>query len=433
MSRTGTNPFRCQGSPYWYCWYQDASGRERRVSTKCAHLSNARKFLAERRAEVERAKVGLIDRFAESRRRPLDELVQDYRLHLVANDRAPRYVAGTVRILRAAIASAQATTLDMLTAAAVSPFLAKVRSSRSAKTHREHVATLKAFGGWLVANTLWPENPFAALGLGKVRDGDRKFRRFGLSREQVDKLAEAATVRGLQEYARTHGGRESPQHAKIVAIGKDRALIYWFAATTGMRKSEMAALTWRDLHLEGDAPFLELFGANTKNRQDARVPLQRFVAAALKARRHERGVAAGKPIEQTAKVFSMPDKLAEHVRRDAAFAGIVQQHRVEFRRLDFHALRYSCVAILRELGVRPEIVQRVMRHADIRLTLQLYGAVGDEAVTAAMRDVVPAPAMFAAVDSLADSLGRTTAPKRETTRSKRRGNGPAATPTGTGD
>lgn len=415
MPRQGKNPYKRSGSPYWQIWFLDASGRECRESTKTKHLANARRILAQRRKEVDDVRSGMIDRFAKSRGRRLEEFMRDYRAHLEAHDRAPRYVQGVLRHLRAAVTASRAATLADFNAGTVTPHLTEVRATRSAKTHREHSASLRAFGSWLVQHGLWPENPFAGLKVRKTKDGDRKFKRMGLSLDQVTILAESATVRGLQEWANTHGGRPAPHAAEIQVAGDERALLYWFAATTGMRESEIAALRWEDLSLEGEDPRAELDGRYTKNRKDAVVPLQKFIADALTDLRKTRGTAIGRPIDQRDHVFSIPRDIAEHVRRDAKHAAIIKDHRPGFRRLDFHSLRYSCVHILRDLGVPPEVVQRVLRHSDIRLTLEVYGSVEDEAVTETMRGVVPVPAVFSSLCS----SPRSKAGKGEATRGKR--------------
>tara|TARA_R110002072_G_scaffold264409_1_gene423101 strand:- start:5660 stop:6961 length:1302 start_codon:yes stop_codon:yes gene_type:complete len=416
MPKQGTNPYKRPGSPYWYIWFLDASGREQRKSTRSKHLANARRMLAKMRQEVEDSRTGLVDRFAKSRGRPLEEFVRDYRAHLVAHDRAPRYVSSCIRHLHAAIRASEVSTLTDFDVQSVASHLNEVRANRSSKTFKEHVGSLKAFGSWLLENRLWPENPFAVMKAKKAKDGDKTFVRMGLELKQVTLLAEAATVRGLQEYARTHQGRPSPFHAEIEQSGKDRALLYWTGATTGFRKEELGAWTWEDLYLVGDSPRIELSGRFTKNGHDANIPLQPFIADALKAKRKSLSVASGKPVNQRDQVFHIPVDLAEHVRRDAVHAGILKDHRPTYKRLDFHCLRYSCVRILRELQVPVEVVQKVLRHSDIRLTLELYGSTEDEMVTNKMRGVVPTPELFRSLGSSVGSSPRSNAGEDDETR-----------------
>jgi integrase len=416
MSKQGMNPYKRPDSPYWYIWWLDASGRERRKSTRSKHLPNARRVLAQVREEAENARTGLVDRFAKSRRRPVEEFVRDYRAYLDAHDRDARYVSGCVRHLHEAIGASEPSTLAEFDAGAVALHLTDVRARGSWKTYKEHVGSLKAFGTWLLIHRLWPENPFESLKAKKSKDGDKTFVRMGLEIDQVTQLAESATVRGVQEWARTHAGRRSPRHADIVQAGEDRALLYWAAATTGFRKEELGAWTWEDLTLDGDSLRVELSGRFTKNGKDAKIPLQQFIADALKDKRQRLSVAGGKLVSQRANVFHVPVDLAEHVRRDAVHAGILKDHRPAYKRLDFHSLRYSCVRILRELKVPVEMVQKVLRHSDIRLTLELYGSTEDEMFTDKMRGVVPVPDLFARLGSSVGSYSRPNAGEDDETR-----------------
>jgi site-specific recombinase XerD len=399
MPARSRNPYKRAGSPLWQIRFRDASGRDRRESAKTTSLRIAQQVLANRRLEVQQARAGVLDRFATARRRPLEEFVQEYKQHLVAGSCSKTYVDDVVKQVREAIAATEAATLQDLSAGAVEAFLDRLHAERrfSAKTMQTRYATLRTFGRWLLDSRRWPENPFASLRRmrGKTRDGDRKFRRRSLTLKEVELLADSAPVRHLQSYAASHGGRSSAHAEEYSRIGRERALLYWFAATTGLRASEIAAVRWEDLHdLDGDDPRVVVPGAFTKNRQDAHVPLQRFVAAGLVKLREARGAAQQRPVQQGDRALHVPERIAEHVRRDAMHAGLIPKHRPADHRLDFHALRHSCVRILRDLGVPVEVAQRFLRHSDVRLTLQTYGSVQEDVVRQTMRDLVPVPAMF---------------------------------------
>ncbi|UCF00257.1 MAG: tyrosine-type recombinase/integrase, partial [Planctomycetota bacterium] len=42
------------------------------------------------------------------------------------------------------------------------------------------------------------------------------------------------------------------------------------------------------------------------------------------------------------------------------------------RYADFHALRHTCGTLLAAAGVHPKTAQEIMRHSDIRLTMDYY-------------------------------------------------------------
>lgn len=139
--------------------------------------------------------------------------------------------------------------------------------------------------------------------------------------------------------------------------------------------------------MDEDPPFITCKAGNTKNHEDARQYIKRDVAAAL--RRH----LVNHP---GANVFSMPSEyaLAEMLRRDVRAArarwlaevaddaaALQQREQSDFladinhegHRLDFHCLRHTCGAWLAMAGVHPKVVQTVMRHSVITLTMDTYG------------------------------------------------------------
>jgi integrase len=145
---------------------------------------------------------------------------------------------------------------------------------------------------------------------------------------------------------------------------------------------------------------VRLSGEFTKNGDDANVPLQGFVVEALKAMRARRSAMRLRrgvgPVHETEHVFKLPSKIAEIVRKDAAFAGLIPQKGATSRRVDFHALRKSCARILIELNVHPKVIQQTLRHADIRLTMDLYGELGEDDLFRELPGKFPVPKMFAA-------------------------------------
>ena len=97
-------------------------------------------------------------------------------------------------------------------------------------------------------------------------------------------------------------------------------------------------------------------------------------------------------------MFHVPSKVAEIVRKDAAFAGLIPQRSATSRRVDFHALRKSCARILIELGVHPKVIQMTLRHSDIRLTMDLYGELGEDDLFRELPGKFPVPRIFAGTD-----------------------------------
>jgi len=111
---------------------------------------------------------------------------------------------------------------------------------------------LSGIFGWLVEDQRWPSNPVAHVK--PVEKGEPTRERRALSREELDRLVAAAPPR--------------------------RGVAYLVAATTGLRRSELAALRWADVDLDGAT--LRLRATSAKNRKEAHQPLPAGTVAALR-------------------------------------------------------------------------------------------------------------------------------------------------------
>lgn len=119
-------------------------------------------------------------------------------------------------------------------------------------------------------------------------------------------------------------------------------------------------------------PYVELPGSMTKSGKPETVPLVTEVAAAL-------AKARGEPGES---IFAeIPDMGL--FRTDLAAAGIAEEDE-RGRVVVVHSLRHSLATMLAQSKVAPAIAMKIMRHRDIRLTLQHYTDDSLLPVTAAM-------------------------------------------------
>jgi len=388
------NPYKRPTSPYYYVFFDDASGRHRNISAKTKDLRVAQCFLAKKLEEVARLKNGIVDRFARTREKPIDGLVVEFRQHVEGQGAVPKYSKEITRQIRQYIEFAGVARITDVTVAGADNFLDDLRKKKSAKTRDHHAAALRSFGKWLEAAGLWNENPLRGVkGKTANRDRHRKFRRTGFSFEEVERLVDAAMTRFLAEQRKggqpTHGKHENGDAVR------DRQVLYWLAATTGFRAKEIAAIRWEDCMLNGDRLAIRLAGQFTKNGSDALQALQPFVAEMLKDMRRRRSVAqvaTGKgPAAEGDFVLKVPCKIAELVRKDAAQAGLTPLRSPGIRRVDFHCLRYSCARILIQMRLHPKIVQGFMRHGDIRLTMDLYGQLGEDDVYHEVAGKLPVP------------------------------------------
>ena len=392
------NPYKRPGSPYWSFVFKDASGVVRRRSAKTKDLRIAREQLAESLREVELAKAGHVDRFAETRTIPIDTLVLAYKEHLETNDSAPRYVRETVRQLRDFFSFAKVVSVPSIHIADAERFVASIRAKRSAKTRDHYAGALRGFGRWLKKTGRWNSDPFDGLPVKTARDKNRVYKRTSFRFEEAQQLVEAVWARHEAENAQ--GGM--PTQDGYEDAVRDREVLYWAALTTAFRANELASLRWEDLKLDSPKPSVRLAGKYTKNGDDANIPLQAFVVEALRKMRSRRSTAQMRrdlgPVLETDMVFKVPSKIAEIVRKDAAFAGLIPLRSPTNKRVDFHCLRKSCARILIELNVHPKIIQQTLRHSDIRLTMDLYGELGEDDLFRELPGKFPVPRMFAEPD-----------------------------------
>lgn len=391
------NPYKRPNSPYWSFVFTDASGVVRRRSAKTTDLRIARRILDETLREVEQAKLGHGDRFAAFRTLPIKQLVDEYKATLEANQSSPRYVQGTVRMLREFLSHAKVRLLPDLHLADAERFVTLIRSKLSAKTRDHYASALRSFSRWLERTGRWDCDPLRNLRVRTAnRDRLRVFKRVSFRFAEAERLVEAAWARYLAERD-LPGTPARPDYGGSV---RDRQVLYWFVLTTGFRANECASLRWADLTLDGERSAARLDGEFTKNGDDAVIPLQAFVVEALREMRARRDALQANrgdgPVQDADAVFHVNSKLARLVRKDAEHAGLISEHGITARRVDFHCLRKSCARILIELKIHPKVIQQILRHSDIRLTMDLYGELGEDDLFRELPGMFPVPRMFAA-------------------------------------
>lgn len=75
--------------------------------------------------------------------------------------------------------------------------------------------------------------------------------------------------------------------------------------------------------------------------------------------------------------FDMPDRTSDMIRRDLEESGVLYVNAIG-QYADFHSLRHSCGTWLVFSGAHPNVIKDVLRHSDIRLTMDRYGHLFDD-------------------------------------------------------
>jgi integrase len=150
---------------------------------------------------------------------------------------------------------------------------------------------------------------------------------------------------------------------KLLAV--PRRPLYLLALHTGLRRGEINALRWGDLHLDVTNPFYVVPVAKSKSRKEQPRPLHYELVRELQAMK-----SAGKVTPDTL-VFPEQVPAMKVIRAGFKTAGIPlvdeRGHRV-----DFHALRMTYITRLQRAGVSPREAMQLPRHSDMRLTMKTY-------------------------------------------------------------
>ncbi len=414
--------------------YRDGAGQVATKSTGCRDKAAAMRVLADLEAEAEKVRAGVMsaDEMKTSHhagRRFADHL-KAYLEHLNHKRIRGRKVSAHYR--RNVKSRLDRLTEDLelrklrdLTAEKMNRWLAQAEAADMAPaTRNEYLTSAVAFCNWCVESHRLTVNPLAKVSKADARSDARRKRR-ALTAEEIARLLEAARLRPVADYGREtveppekdkaegrtwakapvtwenvqeahRRGREhlatSPARlARLDMRGRERALFYLVAVTTGLRRKEQASLTVGQLHLDGPNPYAELAGKDSKSGQGAAIPLRPDVAEQVRdflagklAEYQRRTLADGRnafvhELPLSMPVFENPptirvfdrDLLAAGIARLDEEGNIVKTDR-RGRTVDLHALRHTFGTHLSKAGVSPRTAQAAMRHSRIDLTMNVY-------------------------------------------------------------
>ena len=182
--------------------------------------------------------------------------------------------------------------------------------------------------------------------------------------------------------------KEQAQHLLEVARGHQLEGLLMVALTTGMRHGELAALRWNDinfdnssLHIHRNVSYLAKYGfveSEPKTvRSRRKIILPHFVVDALKRHREnqdETRMKAGDTWYDLDLVFCNsygrflnPDALLRSFHKLLAEAELPQMR--------LHDLRHSAATILLTMGAHPKVVQEILGHSQISMTMDTYSHV----------------------------------------------------------
>jgi len=209
-------------------------------------------------------------------------------------------------------------------------------STKAIKTLNDYLDAARSFLNWLVKMKRLALNPL--LHLEKLDGNGRQTRmRRALSQDAM---------------------------MRLVSVAGERKIGYLFAVHSGLRRNELRTLVWADIHLDAEAPYVCVRRQYAKNRKEEPVALHTDLVFELRKMK----TTDTKPSDAVLKPGMLPGM--SKMKSDLKRAGI------EFiengKRADFHALRHTLATNCSLCGVPPRLAQGMMRHGDLRLTMQTY-------------------------------------------------------------
>jgi len=173
----------------------------------------------------------------------------------------------------------------------------------------------------------------------------------------------------------------------LESVKRDRlSALYQLACGTGMRQGELLALQWQDVDLVGGTLKVVrsvqtvqghglVYSAPKSDKSRRLIMLPKFVVEALK--RHQVTQDALRELdawEEKGLVFTtgtgnalLPRNLVRHFKAKIAAAGVPN--------IRFHDMRHTAASLLLEQNTHPKVVQELLGHSQINLTLDTYSHV----------------------------------------------------------
>jgi integrase len=165
--------------------------------------------------------------------------------------------------------------------------------------------------------------------------------------------------------------------------------LYVLAVTAGLRIGELLALRWQDVNLEASGATLRVQRTKStaksgpifttpKNGKGRSITLTRHATEALKAHRvaqNAERLKVGSLWQDYGLIFCTHGgrPLDSHNVARTSFKPLLQ--RAELPDIRFHDLRHTCATLLLSRGHHPKLVQELLGHSSVALTLDRYSHV----------------------------------------------------------
>ncbi len=365
---------------YRVSYTDGTTGRRRVFYTGTGDYGAARMIEEKLKREAALRRAGIVcpadERRAEAERKPLALHLDEYRDYLAAKGDTRLHADKTKARAKRVFAACGADLLSALSVARVQGVLADFRKGGTGlETLNGYRRAVRGFSRWLHREGRISED--ALLGLsGFNAKLDRRRKRRVLTDEELGKLL-AEAERGPAVQGMT---------------GRDRAVLYQLALRSGLRLSEIRSLRSESFDLDVKPPVVRVQAAYTKNRKEVAQALPASLVAILRPWLAEKLQERFKVGPARWRGLFPVSRGAEMIRHDLAAAEIPYKNASGF--FDFHAQRGTYGTRLSRVGTNPAVLKDLIRHADIKTTMDHYVRMSLMDHQAALESVpeIPAPA-----------------------------------------
>lgn len=367
----GTLFKRADRGEYWYAQYIDHNGKRVKFNTKCRDKSKAKEILSARETKTSQTREGIVSESTEKLKgqlsRPIAEHVDEMIQGMTAAGRSETHIDKTKKDILRVINFGGFEKLADITPEEINRFAVKEKNKgHSNRTIQRKLTAIKQFSKWCVVDKRLPSDPLATIVKPNPKK-DRKLKRRMILPSEWQWLHNA-TLNGP-----IRGGM----------TGEERCLLYRVAIETGLRAKELRGLTRGKLH----RGYFLVPADLTKNNKEAKQFISQSLEADLRAFMSRK--------TGNAKIFGIRDlnRLSDIIRDDLAQAKLdyiaaasdadtktersedrfLATHNEEGEEITFHSLRHTCGAWLAIDNQPIKLIQEVMRHSTVQLTIETYG------------------------------------------------------------
>lgn len=360
--------------PQWVFTWTDAQGlRHRQALSTDKRVAQMRTSEIVRQRDMELAGLSAVEGMST----PLAELATAYVADL-ATRATPAHVANTKAALERMLREVKAVRVRDLRAYEVLQARARLLATDLApRTVNIHVDKLRAMLTWAVDAGLVAQNPIARLK--RLPDGEAhaRCRRRAMTDDEIARFLAAAEADDAENEKRVVGeaARFTRRTLRHRGLRIPQAPFWMAALETAARYGELRALTWADVDL--DRCVVTLRAETTKAGKSRRIPIRREFAAVLERLRELHVRALGPDLGH---VFLSPERRPHRGDTTNAMRGFdrllvaagIERVNEHGRKLDIHALRHTAATRFARAGVPLVQTQRILGHADPKLTAKVY-------------------------------------------------------------